>query len=122
MAKDLTLVLDDRPGSLAGLGEALGRAGVNIDGVCGVTVGGKGEIHILVEDAAGARRALESEHIRVTGERDVLVLKAEDRPGELGRMARKLADAGVSIQLAYMATSTRIVFGVDNLEKARASL
>ena len=122
MPKDLTVILDDRPGSLAKMGEALGRAGVNIDGVCGVTVGGRGEIHILVEDAAKARRALEAEHIQVSGEHEVLVLDAEDRPGVLGSITRRMADAGVNIQLAYMATSTRLVFGVDDLKKARAAV
>ncbi|MFH0802729.1 MAG: ACT domain-containing protein [bacterium] len=122
MSKDLTVILDDRPGSLAKMGEALGRAGVNIDGVCGVTVGGKGEIHILVEDAAKARRVLEAEHIQVSGEREALVLDAEDRPGVLGNITRRMADAGVNIQLAYMATSTRLVFGVDDLKKARTAV
>lgn len=122
MAKDLTVILEDRPGSMAKMGEALGRAGVNIDGVCGMTVGGKGEIHILVEDTAKARRALEAEHIQLSGEREVLVLDVEDRPGVLGSITRKIADAGVNIQLAYMATSTRLVFGVDDLKKARAAV
>lgn len=122
MSKDLTVILEDQPGSLAMVGEALGRAAVNIDGICGMTVEGKGVIHILVEDAAKARRALEANHIQVSGELDVLLLEVEDRPGVLGNIARRLANAEVNINLTYMATSTKLVIGVDDLEKARAAV
>ena len=122
MATDLTLVLEDRPGSLAQLGEALGGAGVNIDGGCGVTSGGRGELHLLVEDAAAARSAIEGAGMEVAGERDVLVTGLEDRPGELGRIARSLADAGVNIELFYLAAGTRLVIGADDLEKARGAI
>jgi len=119
MAKDLTVVLPDRPGTLAEMGEVLGEAGINIDGVCAVTSQGEGLIHILVADAAAARQALEAKGIQVTAEREVLVREVEDRPGTLGQMARKLADAGVNIELAYLAAGTKLVIGVDDLEKAK---
>jgi hypothetical protein len=121
MSKDLTVMLEDRPGTLAALGEALGKAGVNIEGLCGVPSEGKGAVHILVEDAAAARKAIEGAKIHVHEERDVLVLKMEDRPGELGRVCRRIAGAGVNINLTYLATNTRLVLGVDNLDKARAA-
>jgi len=120
MAKDLTIHLGDHPGSLAKVGEALGKAGVNIDGICGVTVQGKGVIHILVADAAKARRALEANHIDVAKETDVVVLEVEDRPGVLGNVARRLANAGVNLHIAYLATSSKLVVGADDLEKVRA--
>jgi hypothetical protein len=122
MPKDLTVILDDRPGSLAKMGEALGKAGLNIEGVCGVTIEGKGVVHVLVEDAAKARRALTANQIQVASESEVLVLEVEDRPGVLGNIARRLANSGVNIQLAYLATSTRLVVGVDDVEKARAAV
>ncbi len=119
MASDIVVTLEDRPGQLALLGQTLGAAGINIDGVC---IDPRGEAHILVEDAAGARAALESAGITVGAERAVLVVGIEDRPGVLGRTCRQLADAGVNIEIAYLATGTRVVFGVDDLEKARSSL
>ncbi len=122
MAKDLRLILEDQPGQLAKVGEALGRAEVNIDGLCGVTCEGKGVIHILVEDAAKARRALEANGLHVDREEEVLVLEVEDRPGVLGNIARRMANAGVNLNLAYLATSTRLVVGADDLEKARQAL
>lgn len=120
MAKDLTIYLGDHPGSLAKVGEALGKAGVNIDGICGVTVQGKGVIHVLVADAAKARRTLEANHIDVAKETDVVVLDVEDRPGVLGNVARRLANAGVNLHIAYLATSSKLVVGADDLEKVRA--
>jgi hypothetical protein len=122
MSKDLTVILEDRLGELAKVGEALGRAGVNIDGFCGMTVDGRGIVHVLVEDAVKARRALEANHVQVSGELEVLVLEVEDRPSVLGNIARRLANAGVNIQLAYLATSTRLVVGVDDLEKAKSAM
>jgi len=122
MTKDLILTLEDRPGALATMGEALGKAGVNIDGICGVTFEGMGMIHILVDDPVKARRALEVAEIPVVREQDVLVLKLEDRPGELGNIARRLANAGVNIHLAYLATSTRLVLGVEDIQKAQGAL
>lgn len=122
MPTDLTVMLEDRPGTLANLGEALGKAGVNIDGFCGFPSGGVGIIHILVDEGMAARRVLEAAGIMVSDERPVLVHEAEDRPGMLGEIARKLADAGVNVDLIYKATQTRLVLGADDLEKAREVL
>jgi len=122
MSKDLTVILEDRPGSLAKVGEALGKAGMNIEGICGMMVEGQGVVHILVPDAVKARRALEANRIQVSEELEVLVMEVEDRPAVLGNIARRLANAGVNIHLAYLATSTRLVIGVDDLEKARSTL
>jgi hypothetical protein len=122
MAKNLTVILEDRPGTLADLGEALGNAGINMDGGCGIPCEGKGVFNILVEDVEGARKALEGAGIDVQGERDVLVIEMVDRPGELGKTCRKIANAGVNINLTYMVSNTRVVFGSDDLDKLRAAL
>lgn len=121
--KDLTVVLDDKPGALADLGEATGRANINLEGLSGSTSGGKGELHLLVEDPDAARQALEDAGIEVSEERDVLVVEVEDRPGTMAEVARKLGDAGVNIELAYTTFGgVRIVLGVDDFEKAQAAL
>ena len=122
MAKNLKLILEDRPGALAKVGEALGKAAVNIEGLCGITCEGKGVIHVLVEDVEKARRALEANGIEIAEEMEVLVLDVEDRPGVLGNVSRRLAQAGVNLHLAYLATSTRLVIGADDLEKAQDAL
>ncbi|NIO71763.1 MAG: ACT domain-containing protein [Anaerolineae bacterium] len=120
MAIDLTVILEDRPGTLADMGEALGKAGINIEGLCGFPSEGKGVIHILVEDGPTARRALEEAGLEVRSERQVLILDVEDRPGEFGSICRRIANAGINIDLVYLATNTRLVVGADDLDKARA--
>ena len=122
MAKDLTVILEDRPGTAADLGEALGNAGINIEGLCGFPVEGKGIVHVLVEDADAARKVLEDAGLEVRDESDVLVLEIEDKPGAYGDICRKIADAGVNIDLDYLASNGRIVIGVNDVEKARAAL
>ena len=122
MAKDLTISMEDKPGTLAAAAEQLGHAGVNIDGICGYPSGQRATGHLLVEDAAKARSALEAAGVRVEHERDVVILELPDRPGELGRATRKLADAGVNIDLIYLATRTRVVIGSPDLAGARQAL
>jgi hypothetical protein len=125
MAKDLTVVLKDRPGELARLGEATGAAGVNILGMCAFTGEGRGIIHVLVDDAqaGAARRALEDAGMGVADEREVLVVDVEDRPGTLGELARTLGEANVNIELAYTTFGgVRLVVATDDLESARAAL
>jgi hypothetical protein len=118
--KDLTVTLDDKPGALADLGDATGGANINVEGMCATTGGGKGEIHILVEDPAATRDALEGAGIEVSGDRDVLVIEVEDRPGTMAAVARKIGDAGVNIEFAYTTFSgVKLVLGVDDLDKAR---
>lgn len=123
MATDLTLYLEDQPGELANLGQALGRAGVNVEGFCATTSGGgQAEVHVLVEDAALAFDALAAAGIEVVSEQEVAIVDVEDRPGVLGEVSRKLGDAGVNITVAYLATSTRLVFGAEDLALAKAAL
>ncbi|MFX1512454.1 MAG: ACT domain-containing protein [Promethearchaeota archaeon] len=77
--KDLSVILEDRPGTLADLCEVLGRVGINIEGLCGIPCEGKGIAHILVEDAAAARSTLEEAGFEVSAERDVLLLNIENK-------------------------------------------
>ncbi len=122
MATDLTVLMENRPGTLADMAEALGKAGVNIDGLAAVTDEGRGFVHVLVEDAAAAQEALNDAGIEVSKVNDVLVLEVEDKPGVLGEISRKIADAGVNIEVAYVASKTRLVIGADDLEKASAAI
>jgi hypothetical protein len=125
MATDLRIMVDDRPGGLATVGEALGSAGINIEGVCGVGLGDRGVIHVLVEDAAAARAALEAAGLSVESESEPIVsdVSAGARtPGTLGRMARSIADAGVNLRAVYIGTDNRAIAVTDDNDKARAAL
>src|SRR5439155_24018303 len=114
MPKDLTVVMEDRMGQLAMLGEALGKAKVNVLGGCGITSMGRRTIHLLFDDKAvdAAKRALQQAGITVQGELDVLVHKIADQRGPPGKLARKLADAGGTINLLYLANHGRVVCSV----------
>jgi hypothetical protein len=125
MPKDLTVVLQDRPGELARLGQATGEAGVNLQGMCAFTGEGRGIIHILVDDAkaAAARQALEEAGMGVADEREVLVVDIDDRPGTLGELARRLGEANVNIELAYTTFGgVKLVVATDDLDSAREAL
>ena len=119
--KDLTIALENRPGALADMGEALGRAGVSVEGGGAWVVQGEGVAHFLVEDAALARRVLETAGIRVIAVRDVLVQRLkQDVPGQLGMLARRMGDAGVNIEVLYSDHDHQLILVVDDLEKGRA--
>ena len=121
--KDLTVIMDDQPGKLADLGEATGRAGINIAGLCAMVGDGKGFIHILVEDAPTARKALEEAGISVADEREAVIVDLHGKPGAMGEIARDLADAGVNIDVAYtIFTGVRLVILTEDVESAREAL
>jgi hypothetical protein len=123
--RDLEIILADRPGELARLGEVLGGAGVNIQGLAAFTGEGKGVIHALVadNDVRRAREALKEHRIGVVDEREVLVVDVDDRPGTLGELGRELAAANVNIDLAYTTFGgIRIVIATDDIVAARRAL
>ena len=72
--KDLTVIMEDRPGKLAELGEATGRAGINIEGLCAMVGDGKGFIHLLVDDEVAAKSALEDAGVEVADEREAVIV------------------------------------------------
>jgi hypothetical protein len=121
MATDFTITVEDRPGGLASIGEALGTAGVNIEGVCGLGLEGRGVIHVCVSDAGKARQALDAAGLKVEGEADAILTQpvpGATQPGTLGAMARMIADAGVNVRALYLATGDRGVVVTDDNEKA----
>lgn len=125
MPIDLGITVQDSPGGLADVGEALGNAGINIEGLCGVGLGDRGVIHLLVEDGVAARAALEGAGLTVDSESEAIVSEIPgdvSAPGTMGRMARAVADAGVNMRAVYLATNNRAVAVTDDNDKARAAL
>jgi hypothetical protein len=122
MPTDININLANNPGSLAQLGEALGGAGINIQGIACLPVGDAGSVHILVEDAAGARSALEGADIEVLSETEAVVVNVDDSPGKLGELARAAADAGVNLDVVYLATNTRMVLVAEDTAALRNAL
>ena len=118
--KDLTIALENRPGALAEMGEALGRAGVSVDGGGAFVVEAIGVAHFLFADGLAARKALEAAGIRVLEERDVLVQRLnQTEPGQLGKISRRMAEAGVNIEVIYSDHNHQLILVVDDLAKGR---
>ena len=118
---DLAIALEDRPGALADMGDALGRAGVSIEGGGAWVVGGRGVAHFLVHDGAAARAALQAAGIRVEHAREVLVQRLNQAlPGQLGSITRRMADAGVNIDVLYSDHDNQLILVVDDVEAGRA--
>ena len=122
MAVDLVIDIENTPGALAQVAAAISDAGVNIAAATCVGSGDQAELHILVPHAEAAKHALAISHVGVTREREVVVVDVEDRPGVLADLTRRIAAAGVNLDLVYVATRNRVVFGGDDLEALREAV
>ena len=119
MAIDLVIDIENTPGALAQVAAAISDAGVNIAAATCVGPGERAELHILVPHAEAVKHALAISHVAVTREREVVVVDVEDRPGVLADLARKIAKAGVNLDLVYVATQNRVVFQTEDLAALR---
>lgn len=122
MPVDLAIDIENSPGALARVAAAISDAGVNIAAATCVGPGERAELHILVPHAEAAKHALAISHVAVTREREVVVVDVEDRPGVLADLTRKIARAGVNLDLVYVATQNRVVFGAADLAALQAAL
>ena len=122
MAADLVIDIENTPGALANVAAAISDAGVNIAAATCIGTGDRAELHILVPHAGAARHSLAISHVAVSREREVVVVDVEDSPGVLADLTRKIAKAGVDLDLVYVATRNRVVFGAADLAGLRAAL
>lgn len=118
--RDIAISLSNRPGALADVGEALGRAGVSIEGGGVFALDDSAVAHFLVRDAITARAALANAGINVMGDNDVLMLTLrQDQPGQLGLAARMIADAGLNIAVQYSDHDGHLILVVDDPARGR---
>ena len=122
MAVDLVIDIENTPGALARVAAAISDAGVNIAAATCVGSGERAELHILVPHAGAAKHSLAISHVAVTREREVVVVDVEDHPGVLADLTRNIPRAGVNLDLVYVATRNRVVFGADDVGALRAAL
>ena len=122
MAVDLVIDIENTPGALAEVAAAISDAGVNISAATCIGPGERAELHILVPHAEAARHLLAISHVAVSREREVVVVEVEDRPGVLADLTRKIARAGVNLDLVYVATRDRVVFGAADIAALRAAV
>jgi hypothetical protein len=122
MAVDLVIDIENTPGALAQVAVAISDAGVNIAAATCIGPGRRAELHILVPHAEAVRHALAISHVAVSHEREVVVVDVEDCPGVLADLTRKVAAAGVDLDLVYVATRNRVVFGAPDVDALKAAL
>ena len=122
MAYDLVIDIENEPGALARVAAAISDAGVNIAAATCIGTGREAELHILVPHPGAAKHSLAISQLAVTREREVVVVDVEDRPGVLADLTRLIAKAGVDLDLVYVATRNRVVFGSPELDALKAAL
>ena len=117
MTTEFNVTLENRPGTLAELGEALGRAGVNVEALQAVVMDGEGRLRFVTGDTEAAQQALLLGGFRYS-KREVLVVHVLNEPGTLGDVARVMAEAGVNIESVYVTVGGNVVLSVDDLPGA----
>ena len=122
MPFDLVIEIPNEPGALARVAAAISDAGVNLAAATCMGTAEQVELHVLVPHAEAARHALALSQLAVTREREVVVVDVEDRPGVLADLTRKVATSGVDLDLVYVATNNRLVFGSSDLDGLKAAL
>jgi hypothetical protein len=122
VAYDLVVEIPNEPGALATVAKAISDAGVNLAAATCLGTADHVDLHILVPHAEAARHALAISHVGVSHEREVVVVDVDDRPGVLADLTRKVAQAGIDLDLVYVATRNRLVFGSPDLDGLKRAL
>lgn len=125
MPMEISIPLENKPGSLAKVTEVLGKAGVNLEGI-GYATGTRGVLRVIPDNAEKAVAALKKAKIKAKAPQQVLEVRLADTPGALAEAAKKLAKAKINVEAFYVVGEAsgqlRCVFAVDNIAKAKAAL
>ncbi len=116
-------VENDQPGTLAEIGELLGKSGTNIESLASSSHLGRGVIHLVVDDGEDAGEMLKANGFKVATVRQVLATTLDDKPGAFGNYCRRLHEAGIDISACYVSRrgngETEFIFAVDDLQAAK---
>lgn len=118
--KDIEILLENKTGTLALMGEILGANKISLEGGGVFQSGDVSIAHFLVEEAERARDELAKVNIKVVKISDVIIQKLrQDVPGQLGMFCRKMANEGVNILTQYSDHSNQLIVVVDDYEKGK---
>ena len=118
--QDIEILLGNKPGSLALMGETLGKNKISLEGGGVFQMGEVSLAHFLVEEAERAKVVLAGVGIKVVKISDVIIQQLrQDIPGQLGMFCRKLANANVNILTQYSDHSNQLIVVVDNYEEGK---
>ncbi len=123
--KQLTIFVENRVGALASVCELLGGRGVNLEAIAAYGEDGGGVIRVVTGDSQSAKKALSSSRYRFE-EAEVATVKINDSPGELGKLARRIANAGVNIECIYLLSKSKgaaeFAIKPDSIERLQRAL
>lgn len=116
--QDFSFIVEDRPGALADVAALIAKEGINLDGCMGIRSQGKGVIHVHTDNPQATAKVLQSAGIKFE-KRELFEIAIQDKPGELAKLSRALADAGVNLTLFYITMKKTVVLDVDNASAAK---
>ena len=123
--KQFEIIVKRKPSALAGIAETLAQNGVNIRGISSERVGEQIVVKVITDDEATTRSTLVNKKASFS-EREALSVVIHDRPGEIAKLARRLARRMVMVENIYMLTReggmTEVAFTADEMAKAQAVL
>jgi hypothetical protein len=122
----IVVTLQNKPGTLAKLCSTLRDGGVNISAVHGAVIEGRGKVRLVVDNQDKAKDALKAAKVRFS-EEEAVAIELDNRPGALGEVAEKLAQAKINIKYGYATTSegstkASVILAVSNVAKALSAL
>ena len=122
ITKQLALFLDNHPGTLARMCDALAEAKINIYAISTSDTVDHNVVRLVVSDSNKALKLFE-EHSALVVENEVLMIEGDNKPGSLAKIAHKLAEAKINIDYAYCATPPNakkglLVLRVNDVKKA----
>ncbi len=100
--KEITIMVNNDVGSLATIAESLGSVGVNIEAISAYGTNNKAIFRVLTNDPQTTVKVLSKIPEVMIKEADTIVYKMINRPGELGKITRKLANRGVNLESLYI--------------------
>ncbi len=118
MATEFTVSLENRPGALADLAEAMAKNAVNIVAIHATPCAEQGVAQFIVNHPDAAIDAMNDVSMSFTT-REVLLVTLVHEPGSLARLARALANAGINVNAVYIAMGNQVVLDVSDLRKAQ---
>lgn len=118
--QDIEILLENKPGELALMGETLGKNKISLEGGGVFQSGNVSIAHFLVEEAGRAKEELDRVEIKVVKINDVIIQKLrQDVPGQLGMFCRRMAEANVNILVQYSDHANQLILVVDDFEKGK---
>ncbi len=115
--KQLSVFMENKPGRLTEITDALGQAGINIRGFSVADMADYGIFRLIVHDLDKAKQVLDGLGFTAK-ESDVICVNVEDRPGGLAGILKIFSEHEISVEYMYIIAETKIAFSIEEIDKA----